>query len=73
MRSCIHGRRRWRQHYLLSDNSSSSGSVVMKGKHDHQLMRERNEFTWQYAAEEGLELIGDRGEVDDELDVLELG
>ena len=45
----------------------------MKGKHDHQLMRERNEFTWQYAAEEGLELIGDRGEVDDELEVLELG
>ena len=45
----------------------------MKGKHDHQLMRERNEFTWQYAAEEGLELIGDRGEVDDVLEVLELG
>ena len=45
----------------------------MKGKHDHQLMRERDEFTWQYAAEEELELIGDRGEVDDELEVLELG
>lgn len=40
----------------------------MKGKHEHQLMRERDEFTWQHAAEEEeLELIGDRGEVDDEL------
>lgn len=36
----------------------------MKGKHDHQLT---------HAAEEELELIGGRGEVDDELEVLELG